>query len=93
MCISVPGACRGQKRALDPLDLEFWMAVNNHVDVGTQARALTKNSKCSLSTQLSGPYKQKIKNTKQNKTTQNSMTMSQEGHLVYIASSRPARAT
>jgi hypothetical protein len=35
MCTTcVPGACRGQKRALHLLDLELWMVVGHHVDAG-----------------------------------------------------------
>jgi hypothetical protein len=32
----VPGACEGQKRALDPLKLELWMVVNHRVVLGTE---------------------------------------------------------
>jgi hypothetical protein len=49
---------------LDPLDLEFWMFISNHVGAGNHARVLCKNSKGSLSAELSGPFKQKIKKTK-----------------------------
>lgn len=31
----MPGACEGQKRVLDSLELELWMAVNQHVVFST----------------------------------------------------------
>jgi hypothetical protein len=34
MCM--PSASEGQKRALDPLELELWIFVSHHVDSGKQ---------------------------------------------------------
>ena len=45
MCM--PGACRGQKRVLDHLELELQRVVNHHVDAGNQTQFLCKSNKCS----------------------------------------------
>lgn len=34
----VTGACRGEKKALDPMELDVGMAVSHHVGVGKQTR-------------------------------------------------------
>lgn len=34
VCMCVLGACEGQKRVQDPLELELGMIVSHHVDVG-----------------------------------------------------------
>ena len=36
--------CAVQKRVLDPLDLELWVAVNSNVDAGSQTQVLCKNN-------------------------------------------------
>lgn len=48
MCLCtthVLNACRGQKRILDPLELELWMLVNLCVGTGIQTRVLCKSNK------------------------------------------------
>jgi hypothetical protein len=35
-------ACRGQKRMLDPLELELWMVVSHHMGAGNETQALCK---------------------------------------------------
>jgi hypothetical protein len=50
MCIHAYCVCGThgvQKRTLDSLQLELWMAVSHHVDAGNQAQVLNKSSKCS----------------------------------------------
>lgn len=42
-----PGAQRGEKRAVDFLELELWMGINHCVGVGNQAHVLCKKNKCS----------------------------------------------
>lgn len=37
----------GQERALDPLELELWVAVCCHASAGTQTRVLHMNNRCS----------------------------------------------
>lgn len=41
MCIL--GACRGQKRAFDPLRLELGMVMSNHVGARSQSQFLCKS--------------------------------------------------
>lgn len=41
-CMSV--ALWGQKRILDPLELELLMVVNHHVDVGNHTSVIWENS-------------------------------------------------
>lgn len=43
----MPGACRGQRRVLDPLELQLQTAVRPHVSVGNWAWAFCKSSKSS----------------------------------------------
>jgi hypothetical protein len=51
MCVCVPHVCPvsrgGQKRALDPQELELQMVVSHHVGVGEQTWVLCKSNKCS----------------------------------------------
>jgi hypothetical protein len=47
LCVCMPGACGGQKRASDPLELELQMVVNCHVSSGNQIWVLWKNNQCS----------------------------------------------
>ena len=57
MCMSVPPVCvhvyyihagarGGQKRVLDPLEVELQMFVSYHIGSGKQALVLCKNNKC-----------------------------------------------
>lgn len=52
VCVCTPCTCRGQKRALDPLRLEFEMEVSLPVYAGSQTLGLWDNSKCSLTSEL-----------------------------------------
>lgn len=46
MCtMSVPGACRGQKRAQEALKMELGMAVNYHADARNKTWVLSKSNK------------------------------------------------
>ena len=45
--ICIPSACGGQKKALDPLELELQMVVSCHADSGDEMWILFKNSKYS----------------------------------------------
>jgi hypothetical protein len=48
MCnMCVPGIHRGQKRASDPLELEFQMVLSHHVVGRKQILVLCKNRQCS----------------------------------------------
>ena len=52
LCVSIctvymPGAGRGQKRALDLLELELQMVVNCYVDAGNGTWVICKSSKYS----------------------------------------------
>ena len=50
----VSNALRGQKRALEPLELELWMVVSYHGGAGNGTQIIPKNSKYSyLLSQLS----------------------------------------
>ena len=40
----MPGACLGQKRALDTLELELWTLVGPHVHAGNWTSVLCKNT-------------------------------------------------
>lgn len=42
-----PHACRGQKRVLDLLELEFQMVMNCHVGAGKQRQVFCDSNKCS----------------------------------------------
>ena len=42
-----PGACRGQKGALDPQEPELQMLVSCHVGAENQIQVLWKSSQCS----------------------------------------------
>jgi hypothetical protein len=44
MC--TPGICGDQKRALDPLELEFHTVVSHHADAGSQNLVLYRSSQC-----------------------------------------------
>lgn len=41
------GACRGQKRASDPLELKLRMVVSHQVGAGNRTQVLCKSNKCS----------------------------------------------
>ena len=43
----VSNALRGQKRALEPLELELWMVVSYHGGAGNGTQIIPKNSKYS----------------------------------------------
>ena len=45
--LHVPGACEGQNRVLDSLELELWMAVNQHVGSGNWIQVFCKSNMCS----------------------------------------------
>lgn len=55
MCISIltacmntqcmPRACRGQKKAVDLVELELWMVVSCHVGAEIRTQVLCKDSK------------------------------------------------
>ena len=48
MCtVCEPGACRGQKGALDPQELELQMVGGCHVGAENQTQVLWKSSQCS----------------------------------------------
>ena len=43
----MPGACRGQKKASDPMQLKLQTAVSCHTGAGSRTQALCKSSKYS----------------------------------------------
>ena len=43
----LPATCGGQKKALDPLELQLQMVVSLHVGSGNLTQVLWKNSQCS----------------------------------------------
>lgn len=43
----IPAACRSQKMALDPLELELWVIVSCPVVAGNQTQGLWSSSQCS----------------------------------------------
>jgi hypothetical protein len=48
MCtVFMTGACRLQKGAADPLELELQISVGNQVSDGNRTQVLSKSSKCS----------------------------------------------
>ena len=48
MCATcMSGACRGQKRASDPLEVDLQAAVCHHVGAEKQNQLLSKSSRCS----------------------------------------------
>lgn len=55
MCM--PGACKGQKRELDPLKLALRMTVSYHVKAGNCTWVLCKNKCCKLESLLSSPWR------------------------------------
>lgn len=42
------GTCRGQKRPLDPLDLELWMLLSHHVETGNRTWSSAETAESSL---------------------------------------------
>ena len=46
--VCVPVACRGQKRALDPSELELQVVVSCHVGAGNGTQVLCKSNGCSV---------------------------------------------
>lgn len=48
MCVTcVPGIQGSKKRSLGPLELDLWMIVSHHVDVGNQTQVILKINKYS----------------------------------------------
>jgi hypothetical protein len=43
----MPGACRSQKRALDPLEMELQAVINRHVGAETKTWVLWQSNQCS----------------------------------------------
>lgn len=80
MYVRIPCKCKntyiGQKRALNPLELKLWVAVNHHMGTGNQACVLSKSNKCSsFLSHLSSPtfilfpWSKKLKSSQQRGNT------------------------